>query len=45
MKTYEEMAQSVIRRAKARKTMRKRIFAGSVAAVGSGLVTAVRVPR
>lgn len=33
MKTYEEMAQSVIRRAKARKTMRKRIFAGSVAAV------------
>ena len=33
MKTYEEMAQSVICRAKAHKTVRNRIIAGSVAAV------------
>jgi len=32
MKTYEEMAQSVIRRAKAHKTVRNRWIAGSVAA-------------
>lgn len=33
MKTYEEMAQSVIRRAKAHKAARNRLIAGSVAAV------------
>ena len=33
MKTYEEMAHSVISRAKAHKTMRNRFIAGSVAAV------------
>jgi hypothetical protein len=33
MKTYEEMAQSVIHRAKAHKTVRNRWIAGSVAAV------------
>ena len=44
MKTYEEMAQSVISRAKAHKTARNRLIAGSVAAVlALGLCVGVTV--